>query len=758
MRKKVYLRADGSAAHKITLSGMGQLLLKLPGGIAAALCAAALHNVTLPGGVAPVALSFLVGVPQGYYIYAAIGLFVGGWLIGGASAAVYLPAAAIVVTVRFLMGSRAGIKPTGVMRGSLAAAGISICLSKGLSAALLGSFSLTFALTLLAEAGLLIILSGFWRAGFTALGEQTPSAPGLLCEGVCLTLLALGFYSIYLGYISIGRIGIMALCIILAYTKKPSVALGGGAFLCCALLLAEPMFYFAAAGLMVATAAATAFSGKSKLICFAPFALAATVFAFAASGELFVFTYICELAIACAVFLVLPLKPVANVNTDNGSAASGRRSAEMLSSASVALESAAKLVDSCCTIDKVAKNSEKLVNEVANDVCRDCNGMSRCWVDSYGDTVEDFASLMRIAAIKGRLTVSDMSARQSAQCIRAQRLISSLNLRYRGSKARLADDRNVYAYKKQMCKQLSSCSRLLSRAAELTSLKPEADGERAAAIVRAAVRADIPVKSVSFSVCESGFAAVTAEFHADLRTKKRIEFEQLLYRQTKMKFAADPQNSGVRRVIFLRETEFEIAVSDFKRGRGTMSADIWTSFKTYLGYAYVLLMDGMGTGSEAAYDSAGACAMARRLLEAGADAQGAAEFINSALSIRDCEEAAISLDILEINMFTGKTRVFKAGGAPTYFYRSGELLGVSGPSLPIGIMDELCCHACEATLAHGDSAALISDGACAAFGEKLPQLLSSAHMQPDKVKQGLNLLLGGGPVADDITVLLINAK
>ncbi len=755
MRKKVFLSSGGAAS--VRQNRLLGRLRGLPAGTAVAAAAGVLHTVVLPGGLSPVALSLLIGVPQRYVVFAALGYYAGAWLAGQAVGGVYLSAAGILLAVRFICGLKNPRADRAIWRSSLIGALASLLLSKLAVSVLLSAVSLWTILADLAECAVIAVLAAFWRAFFCCLKASRSDIYSLAASGVCLALIAAGLYSIDIGYLSLGRLGIAFAVLAFCYRLEPQCALAWSIFLCAAMVVAEPACGFAAAGLLCGAAVGCFCSGLPRLPAGLPVMLPAALFAVFAPNEMYAYTYLSELGAASALYLVLPLgAPRQAGETAPLGAVRFIRAGKRLETAAASLRRAANEVRNGCTVDAAAHSAPKIINEAANEVCRTCPNMGVCWVQAYDDTVQDMASLLRVADVRGRPTASDMPARLAARCVRPQKLLTSFHARYRSGLARVTEDRNVRAYRRQLTGSFELFASLLGRTAQSVVLFPDSADTKAAELYSAALAARLPVRTVELARAENGVVAVEMTFDSELNTRGRMALEKLLTRRMEMPFAMDSRDPGSRRAVFVRQSRYTASITAFQRARNRLTADIWTSFDTDFGYTYLLLADGMGTGPEAAGDSACICALARSLLEAGADARAAAIWLNSVLSIRAAAEEATSIDLLELNRYTGEAKLFKAGGAPTCFCCGGQTESVSGPSLPIGILDELCCYDCSRTLQKGDTVCLISDGAWAACGDglraRIEQMKDAAALRDELAR------LMGDVTADDVTVLLLEVS
>ena len=125
---------------------------------------------------------------------------------------------------------------------------------------------------------------------------------------------------------------------------------------------------------------------------------------------------------------------------------------------------------------------------------------------------------------------------------------------------------------------------------------------------------------------------------------------------------------------------------------------------------YVLLCDGMGTGLGAVQEGKTAGEMLKRLLGAGYPAEYALRSLNSLCALRD-RSGAVTVDLAELFLDSGKVNLYKWGAAPSYLLGStgAERIGSLGPPPGLSVTD--CREQTERfTLRRGELLVLISDG------------------------------------------------
>ena len=142
------------------------------------------------------------------------------------------------------------------------------------------------------------------------------------------------------------------------------------------------------------------------------------------------------------------------------------------------------------------------------------------------------------------------------------------------------------------------------------------------------------------------------------------------------------------RLVFTQAEPFRAtaAVAGAARRGEEVSGDTGTWFRREDGMLFLLLCDGMGSGPEAKRESAQAAKLIESFLRAGMDPDQALETVSSALALRGETGGSTTVDLLSVDLFTGRCRVCKQGAAPTYVRRDRKIKCAAGNSLPAGIL------------------------------------------------------------------------
>ena len=151
-------------------------------------------------------------------------------------------------------------------------------------------------------------------------------------------------------------------------------------------------------------------------------------------------------------------------------------------------------------------------------------------------------------------------------------------------------------------------------------------------------------------------------------------------------------------------------VSVYGNRRGIYNGDRCMEFAGPENQYYIVLCDGMGTGPEAVQEGTSGAELLRKLLSCGFPPEHALQSLNSLCALRD-RAGAVTVDLVQICLNTGKTTLYKWGGAVSFLMGVGgaEKLGATSPppGLSVNGGQEVRCGI---TLRKGQTLLLVSDG------------------------------------------------
>ena len=146
---------------------------------------------------------------------------------------------------------------------------------------------------------------------------------------------------------------------------------------------------------------------------------------------------------------------------------------------------------------------------------------------------------------------------------------------------------------------------------------------------------------------------------------------------------------------------------------GGVSGDTVNLFSNKKDFFYALISDGMGAGREAAVTSNLCSAFLEKMLRAGNRAVTSLRMLNNLILSRCSDssgECSSTVDLIELDLITGKASFIKGGAAPSFVVRRGAVHRLQAGTFPIGIIQRLDTQASSYDLRAGDTVVMISDG------------------------------------------------
>ncbi len=200
---------------------------------------------------------------------------------------------------------------------------------------------------------------------------------------------------------------------------------------------------------------------------------------------------------------------------------------------------------------------------------------------------------------------------------------------------------------------------------------------------------------------------------------------------------------------------FRIEVSARSTAKEQANGDACLAFSGAGCKYYVLLCDGMGTGLGAAEEARNTSQLLKKMLAAGLSAEQAFRSVNSLLALRG-QAGAVTLDLAEIRLDSGRVTLYKWGAAPSYLLRKDRIEKTGTATPPPGIsVTEGRESVVKLSLRRGETLILLSDGV--ALGDALHRERMAPEIPPGELAERL-LALGTAPGEDDATAVVIRLR
>ena len=724
--------------------------------LGAAALGAAFSRAGIANGMHPFGVAY--AAVAGHPLPAAVGAF-GGHFAGGQGELVYSAAVMVVLACRLVLeGTRAARTRSFFPLCAAVALGCTkgvVVLSGGMRAALL----------LLCELGLCLgfaLLLGetrdrrsplqLWGRLCALLCALLALLPVRLWGVVCPARVAGAFFVLTAGAFGGGAAGA---CVGTAFGAAMDVAQGQGPFLA---------LTWGVAGLAAGT------GGRRER-------LPAVLCGCAACGMLSVWMYanpaarwgLAECFAAAGILVLLPRMWVLPLDAAFSAASEGldsvRRSAGSGQTLLGLSDAVAQLGAAMEALWQGAAQSDDLgpvYRAACETACRSCRRRDTCWQQEYGDMKTMLCDLSHALRQEHSVGVHLLPQWFTARCIRPQKLCGAINDAYRSHLRRQAMQQQEVQLHRLMGRQYASLGGLLSDLAKRAGSGTEYDALLESR-VRRIVRAYLP--RAKTAVCLQGgrlcidlhLGGATAEANGDHSAMLR-SLEGALGVKLLPPTAADSAQGVLLRIRQQEGLAMDTFCAVRKKEGERVSGDHHLTQHTDDGRGILLLSDGMGTGEQAGQLSRRALELVSGFVRWGCGLAESTAAVLPVLAARFEEWGFVTLDLWEINLFTGSTLLLKYGAAPGFLVRDGRLTRLDARALPAGLEPmEGEVPTVRLHLRAGDRVILLSDGVWA--GQKTADLICD-HLQLEG-QELANLLVeqaakeGGG---DDMTVVVAQLR
>lgn len=459
---------------------------------------------------------------------------------------------------------------------------------------------------------------------------------------------------------------------------------------------------------------------------------------------------------------------------------SRRASARMESAARVleALRSAYESAASAAPSD--VDSASEHVQMIQRRACERCPSAAHCWEAHASATFWDMVSLLEHAERSPGVAEEDMPAALRQRCIQPVRLVAAVNDVAAISRQVRRAVEHAAAASRRLLSEIDATRRILRTVVARDEREGlPLDGEGAARLARHLARAGLTPREV-LVVGTGARREIAVRLSRRCREPgqcrqrvaelvQEVEGVPLLVTGGTCSVEAGDRPDAGCEVYVSRKGSWSIDCAFHSRTHPDRicSGDSFRRLDLLPGVVAVILSDGMGTGPEAARESASAVELATAALSAGLPPASAIRVANDVLLARAADERFATLDVAAFDLVAGELELAKAGAYPTFLFRSGNVERLEGRAVPAGIVDAVEVTPERRALADGDVVVMTTDGACelGTVGEAcLEQVLGtvgpvagSSEELLRAIVECLDRVAGDSPV-DDVTVAVVTAR
>lgn len=714
-------------------------------------------------GYAPLGIAAAAGMPAELSVAAAIGACMGYFIpVTGSGAIRYIGAVVTVTMLKWLIPDKFKFARTSGFCALLGWVG-------SLSGLLFISSFEDFAMC--AIEGLLCASGAYFVSQVAAMRNVVRSPHGigqheLVNSAVVAAMLLMSLAQVQIAHISLAHIAAVWLVLAAARFGRESAGAIVGAAFGFAMSLAGDNIMFLAGAYALGGAAAGLFARFGAAGCCTAFLISSSVI-FIQSGQTAECMYcLYEILIASALTLATPKKVQIFLAAFFSPSPEMPRLDGLRKTVSMRLKGASEaLFNIDKTLEKVSERLAKIntpeydqiFRTTEKEVCAKCGLRMHCWEKERDSTMSSLAMMMKEITSGEEQQVP---LRESCTC--KEQLKEKLEKEYGDYLAKLAAQRRIDEVRSVVCDQFEGMSDMLADMAVDFEKSRKYDLQTA--------------KLISTQLKEMGIIATDIVCSIDKYSRMTVEIrtavmKRLINRTELLKNLSDicgrtfdpptvvSNNSG--NLITLSEKAvytIDYGIAQHSRNGAKMCGDSGDIFTDGKGSAVMILSDGMGTGGRAAVDSAMASGLMAQLIKAGFGYDCSLKMVNSAMLFKSVDESLATIDAANIDLFTGRMDMYKAGAAPTIIKQHGYTGKAECASLPAGILREVKFDCAGVNLAKGDIVVMMSDGASVDGTEWISREV--AHFDGDSAQQLAEKLVdmahrrSDSEHEDDITVMV----
>ncbi len=409
----------------------------------------------------------------------------------------------------------------------------------------------------------------------------------------------------------------------------------------------------------------------------------------------------------CTLFMLLPseLLPREHREKDSEKKTAARLAVRRLTDMAMVFAELFESVSSALKSENSGSTSTASVfDRTAERVCKRCVMNHVCWQRDGEATRSALNDASIRFSRRGQADAADFPGWFSSRCKNMPKFVAVLNeeiaaLDYRRRYEKLASqDRQLVA------DQYGELAKMLDRAAQRAAAGPSGE-------VRLSRRVEKYLKTLDMDMGSRAYRDGLGRLCVELDGTEAGAAAEL---QTGLSAIVGTELRGPRQVaggvIFTEKERFTpmVGVAAKCRKEEEVCGDYGTWFRDSDGQLFLILSDGRGSGELAQAESQSAVRVLERLLRAGAEPESAVRTLDSAYILRGGGGGFATVDLLAVDLFSGKTTAIKWGAAPSYIRSQGQVTRLGEPSPPPGTGGEY--EKTELILQEGDFFVMCSDG------------------------------------------------
>ncbi|MGM9643207.1 MAG: SpoIIE family protein phosphatase [Eubacteriales bacterium] len=347
-------------------------------------------------------------------------------------------------------------------------------------------------------------------------------------------------------------------------------------------------------------------------------------------------------------------------------------------------------------------------DKVCDRVCLKCPNKNLCWNLEYASTLDIVSKMCSSVTKKGYIETSDLPEYMRRRCPSLDKITDGVNTAATELIRACLEDERLSGFSADY----RAVSAALAEAVDEDLRENSEDVERTERVRR--VLNGAGVKFSSLSVIGKRRVTIKAEnVNLSRATVKAEELRRQLEKAVGC-LLSPPMLIPESSAVCLEFTARRRYCVTFGAARSSADpsdpcGDSICRIDSEDDYFYAVICDGMGQGRGAAFASGASIGFLKQMLSAKMSVETSLSVLNAWLRA-DREECSVSIDILKIDLLTGKAAIYKSGAAASFLHRGRDVFPIESEGFPVGILKQTAAIRTDLELREGDVIMMGSDG------------------------------------------------
>ena len=355
-----------------------------------------------------------------------------------------------------------------------------------------------------------------------------------------------------------------------------------------------------------------------------------------------------------------------------------------------------------------------IARTVCRNVCSGCEKKGECWKGDSAAVLNAFNSLLSVTRRDGKITDENLPGYFQSDCMKSEEIKAQYNEKYTSVCQSELFQNSVDNLREIIADQFYGISDMLFDLSAEFERAEVFDADTAQKVKKVLLSFGVNVSNVTCIVDKFGRMRLEVSCIQPLPDMNDRNISKELSKVCSRDF--DDVNitlAGKSAMLsYCEKAKFSVltGVAQYTCKGNTLCGDCVERLGDGKGHEIIIISDGMGHGGHAAVDGAMASSLIARLVKAGFGFDCALRVVNSALLIKSSDESLATLDIVCVDLFTGKVNFYKAGASSSFVLKENKAVKVELPSLPAGILRQVEFARAATFLEEDDKIVLFSDG------------------------------------------------